>query len=66
MTADKFSPEAFDRDIVSEALRDALAIFDQLGAHQSDEHLIAVLRSPEFSRAAYSVRMAMLKTARKQ
>ena len=51
-------------DIMSEALREAWAIFDRLGAHQSDEHRIAVIHSPEFASAAYRVRTAMLRTAR--
>ena len=79
MTADKFGAEyakyqdvaiddaAHDREqiaIMSEALRESWAIFDKLGAHQSDEHRIAVIHSPEFASAAYRVRTAMLKTAR--
>lgn len=51
-------------DIMSEALREAWAIFDRLGAHQSDEHRIAVIHSPEFASAAYRVRTAMLRVAR--
>ena len=51
--------------IMSEALREAWAIFDRLGEHQSDEHRVAVIHSPEFASAAYRVRTAMLKTARK-
>ncbi len=64
MTADKFSPEAFDRDIVSEALRESWHVFDKLGAHQSDEQRIAVIHSPEFASAAFRVRTAMLRVAR--
>lgn len=51
-------------DIMSEALREAWAIFDRLGEHQSDEHRIAVIHSPEFASAAYRVRTAMLRVAR--
>jgi hypothetical protein len=53
------------RDVMREALREAWAIFDRLGEHQSDEHLVAVIHSPEFASAAYRVRTAMLRTARK-
>ena len=52
------------RAILREALREAWMIFDQLGAHQSDEQRLAILHSPEFASAAYRVRTAMLKTAR--
>ena len=52
------------RDVMREALREAWAIFDKLGAHQSDEQRLAVIHSPEFASAAYRVRTAMLKTAR--
>ena len=52
-------------DIMSEALREAWAIFDRLGEHQSDEHRVAVIHSPEFASATYRVRTAMLRTARK-
>jgi hypothetical protein len=79
MTADKFGREyAQDqsavmdeaakaleqRAIMREALRDAWQIFDQLGAHQSDDQRLSILHSPEFSSAAYRVRTAMLKTSR--
>ena len=53
------------RAIMREALQEAWAIFDKLGSHQSDEQRIAVIHSPEFSSAAYRVRTAMIKTARK-
>jgi len=52
------------RSILIEALREAWAIFDQLGAHQSDDQRLSILHGPEFSSAAYRVRTAMLKTAR--
>lgn len=52
------------RSILIEALREAWAIIDKLGSHQSDEQRIAILHSPEFSSAAYRVRTAMLKTSR--
>jgi len=79
LTSDKFGREvakaqaavmdeaaqAFEQlAIMREALRDAWAIFDRLGSHQSDEHRIAVIHSPEFSSAAYRVRTAMLRVAR--
>jgi len=51
--------------IMQEALREAWAIFDKLGSHQSDEQRVAVIHSPEFASAAYRVRTAMLRTARK-
>jgi hypothetical protein len=50
--------------IMSEALREAWAIFDKLGAHQSDDNRLSILHSPEFSSAAYRVRTAMLRVAR--
>ena len=53
------------RAIMREALCEAWKVFDQLGAHQSDDSRLAILHSPEFSSAAYRVRTAMLKTARK-
>ncbi len=52
------------RAIMREALQEAWAIFDQLGAHQSDDQRLSILHGPEFSSAAYRVRTAMLKTAR--
>ncbi len=79
MKADKFGRE-YDRlaevaqaleqefarhEIMLEALREAWAIFDKLGSHQSDEQRVAVIHSPEFASAAYRVRTAMLRTARK-
>ena len=50
--------------IMIEALREAWAIIDKLGANQSDGHRLVILHSPEFASAAYRVRTAMLKTAR--
>jgi len=52
------------RSILIEALRESWAIFDKLGAHQSDDNRLSILHSPEFSSAAYRVRTAMLKTSR--
>lgn len=79
MTASKFGRE-YDQDqadvmseatqaleqrtILIEALREAWAIIDKLGAHQSDGHRLVILHSPEFSSAAYRVRTAMLRVAR--
>lgn len=54
------------RAIMRGALREAWAIIDRLGAHQSDDQRLAILHSPEFASAAYRVRTAMLKTARKE
>ncbi len=53
------------RAIMREALQEAWAIFDKLGSHQSDEQRIAVIHSPEFASAAYSVRDTLRRTARK-
>lgn len=47
---------------MKEALHEAWAILDALGAHQSDDERISVLRSHQFSSAAYRVRTAMIKT----
>jgi len=63
---DEAAQELEQRAIMREALREAWSIFDKLGAHQSDEHRIAVIHSPEFASAAYRVRTAMLKTARSE
>lgn len=62
---DEAAQELEQRAIMREALREAWSIIDQLGAHQSDEQRLAILHGPAFSSAAYRVRTAMLKTARK-
>jgi len=48
--------------ILREALQEAWKVFDALGAHAPDDDRLSILRSSQFSSAAYRVRTAMLKT----
>ena len=50
--------------ILREALQEAWRVFDALGAHAPDDDRLAIMRSSQFSSAAYRVRTAMLKTRR--
>ena len=47
-----------------EALQEAWRVFDALGTHAPDDDRLSILRSSQFSSAAYRVRTAMLKTMR--
>ena len=50
--------------ILREALQESWQVFDALGAHAPDDDRLSILRSSQFSSAAYRVRTAMLKTRR--
>lgn len=51
-------------ETMKEALHEVWSLLDAIGAHQSDDERLSILRSHQFSSAAYRVRTAMIKTVR--